>query len=182
MIQRLAKVFTTLSNVLNNLAKKIAIALIGILVVLVLVTVFFRYVLSIGIGWSDEVARYLNIWAALLGASIAFKYGDHVGVEFFRNFLPGKASRIFKFLINILILVFLFVAEYYCYTYFMRSRSVTPSLQIPYRWIQLSLLIGLSIMSFHLLSFLFTDLHNFLSGDFSSHEKESPIKLRRDIQ
>ena len=105
MIQKLAKVFTTLSNILNNLAKKIAIALIGILVVLVLVTVFFRYVLSIGIGWSDEVARYLNIWAALLGASIAFKYGDHVGVEFFRNFLPGKVSQIFKFLINILILL-----------------------------------------------------------------------------
>lgn len=143
---------------------------------LVLVTVFFRYVLSMGIGWSDELARYMNIWVALLGASIAFKYGDHVGIEFFRNFLPDKALRIFKFLVNLLMFAFMIIAEYYFFRYFLTSRAVTSAMQIPYRWIQASLFVGFAIMLIHLLSFLFNDLDDFLSGDFSvSRERHLPI-------
>ena len=165
-MQRLSKFFTVLSNVLDALAKKAAILLVGILVVLVLVTVFFRYVLNIGIGWSDEVARYMNIWLALLGASVAFKCGEHVGVEFFRNLLPVKAAAIMKFATNIVMFAFLGLTEYYCYLYFIRSKAVTPSLQIPYRWIQVSLLTGFAIISIHLLSFILTDIDNMLHGTF----------------
>jgi TRAP-type C4-dicarboxylate transport system permease small subunit len=149
---------------------------VGFLVVLVLVTVFFRYVLGMGIGWSDELARYINIWVALFGASIAFKYGDHVGIEFFRNFLPDKALRLFKFFINLLIFIFMIIAEYYFYRYFLKSRALTPAMQIPYRWIQISLFVGFAIMLIHLLSFLLTDIDDFLSGDFSvSRERHLPI-------
>lgn len=166
----------TLSDVINTVVKQICIGLVGVLVVLVLVTVFFRYVLSIGIGWSDELARYLNIWVALFGASLAFKYGDHVGIEFFRDFLPDKALRLFKFAVNLLMLVSLGIAEYYCYIYFMKSRALTPAMQIPYNWIQSSLFVGLAIMSIHLLSFIFSDIDDFLSGNFSVvRDKKLPV-------
>ena len=177
VIQRLTLFFTTLSNVLDVVAKKIAIFLIGVLVVLVLFTVFFRYVLSIGIGWSDEVARYVNIWVALLGASVAFKCGEHVGVEFFRNFLPTKIANMMKFVINLAMLALLGLSEYYCYLYVIRSRAVTPSLQIPYKWIQMSLFIGLAIMTIHLLSFLMTDIHHMVSGTFFT-----PTNMKEDAE
>ncbi len=157
--------------------------LVGFLTVLVLVTVFFRYVFGIGIGWSDELARYVNVWMALFGASVAFKYGEHVGIEFFRNFLPDKALRIFKFLVNLVMLVLLCIAEYYCFQYFMKSRAVTPAMQIPYNWIQSSLFVGLAIMTIHLLSFIFADVDDFLSGNFSvTHEKKIAIELKGDSQ
>jgi TRAP-type C4-dicarboxylate transport system permease small subunit len=166
VIQRLTTVIATLSNFIDAIAKKLAIFLIGVLVVLVLVTVFFRYVLSVGIGWSDEVARYMNIWVALLGASIAFKSGEHVGVEFFRNLLPEKAAKIMKFVTNIAMLALLGLSEYYCYLYVARSRAVTPSLQIPYKWIQMSIFVGLAIMTIHLLGFLIKDINHMVSGTF----------------
>ena len=143
---------------------------------LVLVTVFFRYVLGMGIGWSDELARYINIWVALFGASIAFKYGDHVGIEFFRNFLPDKALRIFKFLVQVLVFVFMIISEYYFYSYFMKSRALTPAMQIPYRWIQVSLFVGFAIMLVHLIRFILIDIDDFLSGNFSvARDKKLPV-------
>lgn len=177
LIRTLKNFLVAFSDFLNTIVKHLCIVLVGILVVLVLVTVFFRYVLNMGIGWSDELARYLNIWVALFGASIAFKYGDHVGIEFFRNFLPDKALRIFKFLMRFLILVFLCISEYYFYFYFIKSRALTPAMQIPYRWIQLSLFVGFAVMIIHLLSFIFTDLDDFVSGDFSvARDRKIPIE------
>jgi TRAP-type C4-dicarboxylate transport system permease small subunit len=166
-MKTLKKWFTTLSNAINKAAQYVCIGLVGVLVVLVLVTVFFRYVLSIGISWGDELARYINIWVALLGASIAYKSGDHVGVEFFRNFLPDKALWFFKFFMRFVILVILAITEYYFSLYIMRSKAVTPAMQIPYRWVQASLLVGFSIIVIHHLHFIFEDLENLFSGNFT---------------
>ncbi|GAK60843.1 tripartite ATP-independent periplasmic transporter DctQ component [Candidatus Vecturithrix granuli] len=148
---------------MNKITQYVCVGLIGVVVVLVLVTIFFRYVLSIGINWSDELARYLNIWVALLGASVAYKSGDHVGVEFFRNLLPDKVLWFFKFAMRFLILGILAVAEYYFYLYIIRSKALTPAMQIPYRWIQASLLVGFAIILIHHLSFIFNDLNELFS-------------------
>lgn len=183
MIRRLKDICVALSDFINTIAQNICIVLVGFLVILVLVTVFFRYVLGMGIGWSDEIVRYINIWTALLGASIAFKYGDHVGIEFFRNFLPDKALRLFKFSINLLVFAFMIMSEYYFFQYFLKSKALTPAMQIPYRWIQVSLFVGFAIMLIHLLSFLFSDLNDFLSGDFSvNRNKHLPINIKEDSQ
>ncbi|MBD3305186.1 TRAP transporter small permease subunit [candidate division KSB3 bacterium] len=167
VIRSLKHFFVAASDAVNTVVKYLCIVLVGVLVVLVLVTVFFRYVLNMGIGWSDELSRYINIWVALFGASIAFKYGDHVGIEFFRSFLPDKALRLFKFVMRCFICVFLVISEYYFFNYFIKSRAVTPAMQIPYSWIQASLFVGFAIMLIHLISFIFTDLDDFLSGNFA---------------
>ncbi len=46
-----------------------AVALLAVTVTLVILQVFFRYVLNSSLSWSEEAARYLFIWAAVLGFS-----------------------------------------------------------------------------------------------------------------
>jgi TRAP-type C4-dicarboxylate transport system permease small subunit len=164
MLTKVNNILTACSDLTNNLAKKICVVLMGFMLVLVLVTVFFRYVFGLGLGWSDEISRYANIWIALLGASIAFKYGNHVGIEFFRNMLPADARRFFKLGVNLFVLAFLCIAEYYFYRYFLKSRALTPAMQIPYAWIQVSLFAGFGIMLIHLLSFIGIDIETVVAG------------------
>ena len=171
MIKTLRTISATVSDRVNTVVKHLCIWIVGFLVVLVLVTVFFRYVLSVGIGWSDELSRYLNIWAALLGASVAFKYGEHVGIEFFQNFLPDKALRIFRFLLKIVMLGALIFSEYYFYLFVLKSRTTSPAMQIPHSWIQVSLFIGFAIIIIHLISFIFADLDDFFAGNFSVNQE-----------
>jgi len=40
-----------------------------------------RFVLRDSLSWSEELARYLMVWATFIGASIGVKRGSHVGVE-----------------------------------------------------------------------------------------------------
>jgi TRAP-type C4-dicarboxylate transport system permease small subunit len=59
--------------------------LCAILVAMALVLfgqVVFRYVLHRPLSWSEEVARFLLMWAGMLGAAYAFKTRAHFALEF----------------------------------------------------------------------------------------------------
>jgi TRAP-type C4-dicarboxylate transport system permease small subunit len=65
--------------------------MVAVMTVIIIVQVFMRYLFLHSLSWSEEVARYLMIWVCFLGASLALKYGFHIGVEFVVNRFPEKA-------------------------------------------------------------------------------------------
>ncbi len=90
-----------LSDAVNWVAEKVCTLFIGLVVVITLIAVFYRYVLNVGLPWPEELSRCMNIWVTFLGASIGFKYSDHVGVEFFTNLLPRKFFWVIRFFLRI---------------------------------------------------------------------------------
>jgi TRAP-type C4-dicarboxylate transport system permease small subunit len=52
-----------------RLERGAAVALLAVTVALVILQVIFRYVLNSSLSWSEEAARYLFIWSAVLGFS-----------------------------------------------------------------------------------------------------------------
>ena len=73
----------------------------------VIVQVFLRYVFSFSFSWSEEVARYLMIWTALLGGSLALQKGLHIGVELFLVRVSSRTRRWVSILSKMFILIFL---------------------------------------------------------------------------
>lgn len=71
----------------------VAVGLLAITVVLVVLQVFFRYVLNSSLSWSEEAARYLFIWAALLGFSSSVEAGRLFRFELLFMHLP-RAGRL----------------------------------------------------------------------------------------
>ena len=70
-----------LSGALRRCTEIAIMVLMGFLVVIVVASVLFRYILFAPLSWSEEVGRYLMIWLGFLAASIAIRQGLHVGVE-----------------------------------------------------------------------------------------------------
>ena len=71
----------------------------------VIMQVFFRYVLSAPLTWSEEAARYLNVWAVLLGAALAVLRKDHLRVDLIDNLVqkwPFRAQVGFYFFTTLL--------------------------------------------------------------------------------
>ena len=60
----IASVAHKVSIFIERLAAYPCIAATGAMTVVVLLGVLFRYVLRMPLSWSEEVARYLMIWAA----------------------------------------------------------------------------------------------------------------------
>ncbi len=82
-----------------------------VLVAIVAVTfsqVIFRYVLETPLSWSDEGARFLLMWLAMLSAAYAFKTRSHFALAFIVNRFGGRlrwAASLFAVAVVALFLV-----------------------------------------------------------------------------
>ena len=91
---------------LNNLERNISSFCLATLVVVLTLQVFYRYVLQIGLSWSEEVSRFLFIWFVYVSASYAVQMGTHIRVRFFVGLLPGRLARAVKIFSDLLWIAF----------------------------------------------------------------------------
>ena len=91
--------------------------LVGIVVV-TFVQVLSRYVLQTSLAWTEELARYLFIWLASLGAAYAFKTRSHFLIRFVVDkFSQSLQNAIGTFVAGLLVLFLtLFVWQAVLYT------------------------------------------------------------------
>ncbi len=91
--------------------------LVGIVVV-TFVQVLSRYVLQTSLAWTEELARYLFIWLASLGAAYAFKTRSHFLIRFVVDkFSQTLQNAIGTFVAGLLVLFLaLFVWQAVLYT------------------------------------------------------------------
>ena len=59
-------------------------------VAVVFVSVIFRYFLHAPFDWAEEIARALMIVLVFLGAATVLARSQHVGIDLFRDLLPGR--------------------------------------------------------------------------------------------
>ncbi len=69
-------------------------ALLAIMVLLVFGNVVLRYGLDSGITLSEELARWLFVWMTFLGAVVALREQQHLGLESFTRRLGPSAQRL----------------------------------------------------------------------------------------
>lgn len=82
------------------------IATMALLVVDVVWGVFSRYALGQQTKWTEELARFLLVWVALLGGALAFRTKAHLGVDYFVNQLHPDARRVTAVVAHLVVLFF----------------------------------------------------------------------------
>lgn len=79
--------FLRITEWIGAVAKKIAshatIVLFVIMTLIVWAQIFYRFILGDGIVWAEEIAKFLMVWMALLGASVLFAEGGHIAINYF---------------------------------------------------------------------------------------------------
>jgi TRAP-type C4-dicarboxylate transport system permease small subunit len=96
-----------LSRISEGAVKFILVGMVAAMTVTIIVQVFLRYLFLYSLSWSEEVARYLMIWVSFLGASLAVKYGFHIGVEFVVNRISERRRKVITLLAKLSMLFFL---------------------------------------------------------------------------
>jgi TRAP-type C4-dicarboxylate transport system permease small subunit len=74
--------FSWMVEKINLWAKRVCIVASGAIFLLAMAQILFRYVFKISAPWTEEAARYLMIWMALLASGLAFKNGEHFNIDF----------------------------------------------------------------------------------------------------
>lgn len=108
----LAKVLGLLSGILDvvlAVGRWIAAGAIGLMVVVILVQVFYRYVLGNALPWPDEAARFLMLWMTGLIAPSAYRQGGFVSIDLISAVLPNIVARTLSAALLLLALVVLVI-------------------------------------------------------------------------
>jgi TRAP-type C4-dicarboxylate transport system permease small subunit len=92
--------FVAFSVHLNRWVERICALLLAAMVLIVWFGVLSRYVLHLGETWSEELARYVMIWVALLAISAGAHRREHIGVEFLFLRLPPTVRRALRFAVD----------------------------------------------------------------------------------
>jgi TRAP-type C4-dicarboxylate transport system permease small subunit len=90
-----------------------SVLLLGLMVVVVSLGVFFRYVVNAALVWYDEFASYLLVWLTFSGAVVASYRRRHIGFETLMDRLPPRARRVFEGIGEFCVLVFQVVLLFY---------------------------------------------------------------------
>ena len=96
----LLKGLVLLNTFLLRIGRQFAWIAIGLMVIVILIQVFFRYGLNSALPWPDEAARFLMLWMTGLIAPSAYRRGGFVSIEMLFRLLPSKIIKLLRYLIN----------------------------------------------------------------------------------
>ena len=120
-LERIADLSARGSQRLNWLVERFCAVLLVVLVLDVWLGVFVRYVLPLPITFTEEAARYLMIWMALLAVSCGIARREHIGVQFLFDRFPRIVRR--WLLLGLDLLVFDFFAVLIVYGFDLVDRG-----------------------------------------------------------
>jgi len=101
------------SRRLNWFVERACVALLVLLVLDVWLGVLARYVLPFQITFTEELARYLMIWMALIAVSSGISHREHIGVLILFERFPPSVRKWLAVLFDVIVFIFFAIIFYY---------------------------------------------------------------------
>ena len=124
-----------INDVLQKITTILASALIGLMTLVILYMVYFRYIINDTPYWSEEVARCMMLWMTFCVLPISYRLGSNVSLEIILSKMKGKSLTLIEIFIHLLILTFI-INFFYLSLNFVKSgmmaRAYSFDLQIGY--------------------------------------------------
>lgn len=117
------------------------------LVILVFASAILRF-LRISMSWNIDLAMLLLAWTAFLGADIAWRNGQLIGIDIVTRFFPKKVQKIILILVYAIILATtIIICIYGARLVWVERLRTYQSMPIPYSLVSLSLVVSTFSMS-----------------------------------
>ena len=101
------------------------------LVTIVFYQVVARYIFSDPPSWTEELARYCQVWIILLASSICIRKGSHLAVDYFGHKLGLRAKRILDIVMSSLIVLYILIVIIFGWKLMVVGQyQLSPALQV----------------------------------------------------
>lgn len=138
----------------ENLEETLMVLFLAAMTIIMGIQVFSRYVLGASLSWSEELTRYIFIWAGFLSVSYCTKKCISIKIEQFVALFPKKGKALFKVVNHTLeFILFLYLIPF-AWKYLMtaiESGQTSPALGLPMCYVQAAPLVGFILTAFRVL-------------------------------
>lgn len=125
------------------------------------IQVFSRYVLGASPSWSEELTRYLFVWAGFLSVSYCTKRCVSIKIEQFVSIFPRRGKAMFKLVNHTFELIFFFYLIPFAVKYLLsavESGQVSPACHIPMYYVQAAPLVSFVLVAFRIMQRWYIEL------------------------
>lgn len=138
----------------ENLEETLMVLFLAAMTVIMGIQVFSRYALGASLSWSEELTRYIFIWAGFLSVSYCTKKCISIKIEQFVALFPVRGKALFKVVNHTFELVLFLYLIPFAWNYLMsavRSGQTSPALGLPMYYVQAAPLAGFVLCAFRVL-------------------------------
>lgn len=91
---------------------RFGVTCIALLFVIMIVQVILRYIFDYTHFFTEELGRYLLVWATLTGMAVETRRGGHIRVSFLVERLPQPLLRLWLIFVDVVIFILFLVLVY----------------------------------------------------------------------
>lgn len=118
-----------------------------LLVILVFASAILRF-LRISMSWNLDLAMLLLAWTAFLGADIAWRKGQLIGIDIVTRYFPKKLQKLVViFVYTVILAATIIICLYGARLVWVERLRTYQSMPIPYSLVSLSLVVATFSMS-----------------------------------
>lgn len=122
-------------RVINKLEEWIGGGLFLIIFAILLAQIVARQIFDSPLIWSEELARLLFIYVAMLGISMATRSQQHVYIDFVTNFMPPAVRKAVNSFVQLIIFACIFLFFHLGLNIFLDANFEMVSLGISEKWL-----------------------------------------------
>jgi len=135
--------------------------MLALLVLLLGMEVFSRFLLGKSFSWMEELCRYLFVWSSYIGVAIAVKHKEQLRILMFMDVLKKRFPQLVRILYVVSELTFtVFCALVFYYSLGMLENMISAALEINVMYAYLIIPISMALTIFRTLQGLCRDIRN----------------------
>lgn len=125
-----------LNDALGRVEKFLVVGMLSVMILLAFLQIVLRNAFSTGISWGDTIVRYLVLWVAFIGASLATKEEKHITIEVFSRWFSANSAPYLKLLTQLVSAIICGLLTFAGWTFVRNEAQMggAPLLKIP-SWI-----------------------------------------------
>ena len=138
----------------ENLEEVLLVIALAAMAVIMGIQVIARYIFGASLSWSEELTRYIFIWAGFLSVSYCTKKCISIKIEQFVAIFPRRGKALFKVVNHTFELIFFIYMIPFAWSYMMssvHSGQLSPACGIPMYYVQAAPLVSFVLVAFRVL-------------------------------
>ena len=139
---------------ISNIEEYLCEALLAFFVVLLFVQILLRQFFQYSLPWGEELATYLFVWFAYLGACVAAKMSAHNRVAFHFKFFPPIVKKVSEAIADLLWVGFNLYFAFLSYDFVFNRMNLfwkSQTIGLPMKYFYMILPIAFVLMSIRIL-------------------------------
>ncbi|MFC2161543.1 TRAP transporter small permease [Acidobacteriota bacterium] len=118
-------------KILRKITESVIFFLFIVLVAVVFYQVLSRYAFNNPPSWTEELARYCQVWIILLTSSICIRKGSHLAVDYLSHKFSQRINFIIQVFNHLLVILYVSVVFVFGMKLMLVGRyQISPALQI----------------------------------------------------